>query len=36
MDIGWGLSELVDIKGALGMSRESWGLVDIKGDKSNS
>ncbi len=31
LDIGWGLSELVDINGALGMSRGQWGLADIKG-----
>ncbi len=24
-----GLSELVDIKGAVGMSRGQWGLADI-------
>ncbi len=36
MDIGWGLSEFVDIKGAVGMSRRQWGLVDIKGGKRNS
>ncbi len=28
--------ELVDIKGAVGMSRGYWGLVDIKGGKRNS
>ncbi len=33
LDIGWELSELVDIKGAVGMSRAYWGLVDIKGVK---
>ncbi len=36
LDIGWGLSELVDIKGAVGMSRAYWGLADIKGGKRNS
>ncbi len=36
MDIGWGLSELVDIKGAVEMSKGEWGLADIKGGKRNS
>ncbi len=33
MGIGWGLLELVDIKGAVGMSRGEWGSADIKGEK---
>ncbi len=36
LDIGWGLSELFDIKGAVGMSRGQWGLADIMGGKWNS
>ncbi len=34
--LGGGLSELVDIKGTVGMSEGQWGLVDIKGAKRNS
>ncbi len=30
---GGGLSKLVVIKGAVGMSKGQWGFVDIKGVK---
>ncbi len=36
LNIVWGLSELVDIKGAVGMSGGWWGLADIKVSKINS
>ncbi len=33
LNIGWGLSELVDIKGAVGMSRGSGAWQILKGVK---
>ncbi len=37
LDIGWGLLELVDIKGvAVRMSRGQWGLAEIKRGKRSS